>query len=353
MSRTRPTRPVLVLLAAVVSACQSLGTEPVATGVDLDALFRPATAAEIAAVEAEWRTRDVSAREIVEEGASALALAGGPGTVRVFSHEVDGHRHYGATIVPAGAAPGSLPVVVIAHSGETGVDVHGVAARLALMGERARGFAYVVPSFRAEPLVANGTVYRSGGAPSPWDRDVDDALAFLQVALERTPEADPERIGALGTSRGATVALLMAVRDPRIALVSEMAGPTDLFDPWMRELTEEALRGEGRPLVGFHVIDQRFIQPLARGAITPARFRLELVRRSPVLWASRLPAVQLHHGTADEVVPVSQARHFIDALARLDRTVQMDEFHLYEGTGHDTLRFSHPLTAAFLERLRR
>lgn len=353
MSRTRPLRPVLVLLGALVTACQPLTTEPLAHGVDLDALFRPATAAEIAAVEAEWRIRDVSARKIVDEGASALALAGGPGTVRVFSHEVDGQRHYGATIVPTGAAPRSLPVVVIAHSGESGVDVNGVAARLALMGEPARNFAYVVPSFRSEPLSANGAIYRSEGLPSPWDRDVDDALAFLQVALERTPEADPARIGALGTSRGATVALLMAVRDPRIALVSEMAGPTNLFDRWMRELTEEALRGEARTLVGFHVIDERFIQPLARGTVTPARFRLELVRRSPVLWASRLPAVQVHHGTADDVVPVSQAHQFIDALARIDRAFHMDEFHLYEGTGHDTLRFSHALTAAFLDRLRR
>ncbi len=353
MSRTRRTTPALVLIAALAAACQPLPTAPVAGGVDLDALFRPATAAEIAKVEAEWRTRDVSAREIREEGASTLQVAGAPATVRVFSHEVDGNRHFGLTVVPIGAAPRSLPMVVLAHGGDQGTSVSSVGARIARMGESAGNFVYVVPSFRSEPLRVNGSVHVSEGLPSPWDRDVDDALAFLQVAIERTPEADPGRIGALGTSRGATVALLMAIRDPRIALVSEMAGPTDLFDPWMRTLTEEALRGEARPLTGLGFFDERFIQPLARGTLPPARFRLELVRRSPVLWASRLPPVQVHHGTADQTVPVSQAEHFVAALARLDRAVHRDEFHLYEGAGHSTLGFGDALTAAFLDRLRR
>lgn len=340
-----------LLLAVLLAACARPVTAP--AGVDFDALFRPATQAEIAAVEAEWRARDVAAREIVEEGASRVTVLGEPAAVRVFSHAVGGHRHYGAVLVPAGAGAGSLPVLVVAHSGDAGTSVSEVAHRLSLMGREARGFAVVIPSFRSESLTAGGVTYRSGGEPGLWDGDVDDALAFLNVALERVPEADPERIGVLGTSRGATVALLMAIRDPRIDLVSEMAGPTDFFDPWVRGLMEEALRDGPRPLLGVRMLHDRFLRPLADGQITPARFRRELVRRSPVLWAARLPPVQVHHGASDTTVPPHQARILVAALQRQFRAAAGDEWLEYPGLGHSTLAFDHARTVAFLGRLRR
>jgi dipeptidyl aminopeptidase/acylaminoacyl peptidase len=343
--------PAQLLLAGLLAAC----AQPVAApaGVDFDALFRPATTVEILAVEAEWRARDVAARGIVEEGASSVTVLGDLTTVRVFSHLVGEHRHYGAVLVPAGAAARSLPVLVVAHSGDAGTSVSEVAARLTLMGPQARGFAVVVPSFRSESITAGGVTYRSGGEPSLWDGDVDDALAFLNVALRRVPEADPERIGVLGTSRGATVALLMAIRDPRIDLVSEMAGPTDFFDPWVRGLMEEALREGPRPLLGVRMLHDRFLRPLADGLITPARFRRELVRRSPVLWAARLPSVQVHHGSLDTTVPPAQARVLVAALRRLDRAAARDEWLEYPGLGHSTAAFDHGRTVAFLNRLRR
>jgi dipeptidyl aminopeptidase/acylaminoacyl peptidase len=305
-------------------------------GVDLDALFRPATNAEITAVEAEWAARNPAPQGVREEASSVVLMAGGMGTVRVFSHVVDGHRHYGATLVPLGAAPRSLPVVVYAHGGDGGVNVTDFALYTLLLGEAMRNFVYVIPSFRSEPLIVGAATYRSEGAPSPWDRDVDDALALLDVALDRVTEADPARIGVLGGSRGGNVGLLMAVRDPRIDMVADLAGPTDFFDPWMRGLTEAALRGAPRPLPGMDVLNERFIQPLGRGEITAAEFRRELVRRSPVLWAARLPTVHVHHGTADTVVDVSQAQSLISALQRLNRNVG-DSFHLYPGAGHNLL----------------
>ena len=291
---------------------------------------------------------------MTEETSSLVLMGGGLGTVRVFSHTVDGNWHYGATLVPLGASAKSLPVVVFAHGGDEGVNVNDLALVLLLLGDRTRNYAFVIPSFRSERLTVGGSVFRSGGAPSPWDRDVDDALAFLDVALERTPEANPDRIGVLGASRGGTVALLMALRDPRIDLVAELAGPTDFFGPWVRGLTEDALDGKLRHLPGIHVLNERFIQTLADGAISPAEFRLELVRRSPVLWAEQLPPIQVHHGTADDVVPVEQAEVLIDALARLDRDAQQDGFFLYPGAGHNILELREidARIIGFLERLR-
>ncbi len=344
-------QPAQLLLAVLLAACERPVTEP--EGVDFDALFRPATRAEITAVEREWSARDVTARGIVEEGSSSVTILGEPATARVFSHVVGGHRHYGATLVPNGAAEGSLPVLVLAHSGDTGVKLHEVASRLSLLGREARGFAVVVPSFRSEAITVGGVTYRSEGEPSPWDGDVDDALAFLNVALQRVPEAHPGRIGVLGTSRGAGVALLMAIRDPRISLVSEMAGPTDFFDPWVRGLMEEALRDGPRALPGMRVMHDRFLRPLADGAITGGQFRREMVRRSPVLWAARLPPVQVHHGSLDQTVSPSQARSLVAALDRLDRAAARDEWLEYPELAHSTAAFDHARTIAFLNRLRR
>ena len=190
MTWTRSLLPLVLFSILALSACGDSATGPRAPGaIDLDALFLPATAAEMALVEAQWADRSSEARDVTEETSSLVLMGGGLGTVRVFSHTVDGNWHYGATLVPLGASAKSLPVVVFAHGGDEGVNVNDLALVLLLLGDRTRNYAFVIPSFRSERLTVGGSVFRSGGAPSPWDRDVDDALAFLDVALERTPEA--------------------------------------------------------------------------------------------------------------------------------------------------------------------
>jgi dipeptidyl aminopeptidase/acylaminoacyl peptidase len=346
--------PMALLLAATMlpAACGDSPSGP-RSGVDLDALFRPASAVEMATVEAEWSARTPTAREVLEEATSLTLMAGGAGEVRVFSHVVDGHRHYGATLAPVGAEAGTLPVVVVAHGGDEGIAVDALALMTLLLGAPARNFVYVVPSFRSEPLTVGSTVWTSGGAASPWDRDVDDALALLDVALQHVPEADPARIGALGLSRGGGVALLMAIRDPRIDRVSVLAGPTDFLSPWVREVTADALAGRPRDLPGLRILNQRFIRPLGQGEISEAAVRLELVRRSPVLWARRLPPVQVHHGTADSVVPVEQAESLRDALQRAGGR-SSDEVFLYPGVGHNLFESPaiSPRLLAWLEAVR-
>ena len=44
-----------------------------------------------------------------------------------------------------------------------------------------------------------------------------------------------------------------------------------------------------------------------------------LIRRAVVLFADGLPTLQLHHGSADDVVQVSQAESLIAAMAALGR----------------------------------
>ena len=314
--------------------------------VDLDGLFAPPTAAEVEAVRADWASRDVTPDDVEVEREESFALGSVDATLRVLSHAIDGGRHYGAVVVPDGAEAAGLPVVVYAHGGDRGVDTAVLSQLGLVLGDALADFVWVVPSFRAETLRTSGGVWPSGGQPSPWDRDVDDALAFLNAALAMTPEADPDRLGVLGLSRGAGVALLMGIRDPRVDRVVEFFGPTDFFGPFVRGLVSDAIDGGLVSLPGLSVLDQRFIQPLAAGAVTPEEIRPELVRRSPVLFASDLPVVQIHHGAEDDVVDVSQAEALADALAVLDRGPPEDEFHRYARGGHDPLSLPGSVTRA-------
>jgi dipeptidyl aminopeptidase/acylaminoacyl peptidase len=255
--------------------------------------------------------------------------------------------------VPNGKTAGSLPVFIYAHGGDHGVNILDLQLILVLNPAFADKFVFVIPSYRSEPLEAHGKTFTSTGEPSPWDSDVDNSFALLNVALQTTPEADPERLGILGFSRGACVSMLMAIRDPRIDIVVEFFGPTDFLGEFAQKVTEQALQGNLPDLPGLDYLNTKFIQPLKNRQITINDFRRELVRRSPVYFAGRLPQLQVHHGTADEVVPVAEAERLIDVMRSLGRTAPAFESYLYAGGGHNPLELTGSIerTFAFLGRL--
>ncbi|NIR46154.1 MAG: peptidase [Gemmatimonadetes bacterium] len=354
------TRRALIALSIVASAIalgcdDSSGPEDrIVAGVNMTELFAPPSAAEINAILAEWSTRDVSAQNVQVIVDAPLTLNTVDTRLRVVTHDVGDVTHYGAVLVPDGAQPGSLPVLMYLHGGDHGENLDVLLPLLpVVLGDDLANFIFVAPSFRSERLVYDGIRYDSDGPPSPWDRDVDDALALLNVTLDIAPEADADRIALLGFSRGAGVALLMAERDPRIDIVVEFFGPTDLFDPFIQGIVEEALLGELRDLPGLTHLDSVYIEPLQRGELTIADVRPELVRRSSVLFAERLPQLQIHHGIDDMTVEVSQAESLIETMQELGRGEPGFEFYLYDGGVHDPLTLPESIerTRDFLGRL--
>ena len=321
-------------------------------GLDLNALFAPPTAMEIAQVEAEWQTREPEVGGVrLEQDSEIPAVLGSPLRVRILSHTVGGHRHYGAVVTPVGAAdPGSLPVILYAHGGDDGVNIDQIVLVNTLLQFQGLSAAFVVPSYRSEPLQLGDEVFLSEGPPSPWDRDVDDTVSLLSVAFEQAPELDEERVAILGLSRGGGVGLLTAARDKRIKAVVEFFGPTDLFGEYALEIFEEALEGELRDLPGLDYMNENVIVPWKEGALSNAAARLELVRRSAVYFVGDLPPVQLHHGREDTVVAVSQAERLIEEMREAGKTEKEFEAHIYPGGTHDytTLLGAPARTAEFL-----
>ena len=335
-----------------LSATQSFAVTVEATSgaPNLDALFHPPTAAEIAQVEAEWEMRapEVSGVRVELDTQVTQPLAGTV-RVRVLSHTVGGLRHYGLLVTPPGAAdPGSLPVIVYAHGGDDGVNLTDIFLIIPFL--RSLGsVAFVAPSYRSEPLRVEDRVFISDGPPSPWDGDVDDTMSLLSVALEEAPELDGERIALLGISRGGGVSLLTAARDERIDAVVEAAGPTDLFDGYAREIMEEALAGSLRDLPGLDHLNETVIQPWHRGELSDAETRIEMLRRSAAYFVGPMPPVQLHHGTADQVVAVSQAHRLREAMETAGKGEDEFDEHIYEGAGHGLLDLVSQGAAAHAE----
>ena len=306
-------------------------------GADLDALFAPPTADEITQVKEEWDTRTPEVSGVRPELDSEVPVGLGSVRVRILSHTVGGLRHYGAVVTPVGAEPGSLPVILYAHDGDSGVEIEDTFLLNQILQLQGLSAALVIPSYRSEPLRLGDQVFLSEGPPSPVDRDVDDTISLLSVALEQAPELDEERVAIVGFGRGGGVGLLTAARDPRIDAVVEFFGLTDLFDEYAREIFEEALDGELRDLdlPGLDYLNEILVLPWKLGVLSDAEARLELVRRSGVYFVDRLPPVQLHHGTEDTVVAVSQAYRLIEAMEVAGKTDQDFEKHIYAGAGHD------------------
>jgi acetyl esterase/lipase len=160
----------------------------------------------------------------------------------------------------------------------------------------------------------NYRLLRNGGEFPGDVNDVKDALAFAASKASQWG-GDPKRIGAIGTSAGGHLALMLAytpltaISAPhypnthaRVSAVVSWFGPTDLKD----------LRGD--------LID-RYVGNVSDG------YR----KASPITYANSAVPTLLVHGTADDYVPYTQSKKLLLALRAAG--VQSD-LHTVVGEGH-------------------
>jgi acetyl esterase/lipase len=189
---------------------------------------------------------------------------------------------------PAGAAR-ALPCLLAIHGGgwRNGKreDLHPVVERWARAG-----FAAATISYRLLP---------EHRFPAAWE-DAREAHAYL-VAHADELGIDPERFVALGFSAGAHLALLLGTREerepgrPRVRSVANFFGPTHLA------ATDLSARAQSI-VTEFLGVSAAEDPALARAA-------------SPLGWVTPGDAeVQSFHGTADALVPFTQAEVLHAAL---------------------------------------
>jgi predicted phosphoribosyltransferase/dienelactone hydrolase len=147
-----------------------------------------------------------------EHGASSGPRDSG---LRVVFKNSRGHELAGVLLVPAGRGP--HPVVVFAHGWGSGKD--SPRNRATAEALREAGVAAFLFDFTGHGE-SGGTMEESTQA-----QQVDDLGAALGL-LESLDEVDAGRMGVVGASSGAAVALLRAQADPRIrALALRSANP--------------------------------------------------------------------------------------------------------------------------------
>lgn len=321
----------LLPLLLVFAACDSDDPDPqeddIRYGVNFTRLFSEPTPAEIEAIRQEWAERDPGARD-----AELVASQGAEGaTFHVVQHTMtdvrtgDDFTHYGLVRIPDNIAIIDEDVLLVHHGGDIGVDAETAIDYAQLYPDLFANTIQVFPSYRSEAIRAESIGlgnHPSGGSESPWDYDVDDAIALYDAVRELFPTETSDRAASLSFSRGAGVALLQAVRDERILGVTEYYGPTDFFDISMQELADSLLAGSQQALFlpGAEYLLENVLLPLQGpdGEYNPEAdydsARLDVLRRSPAYFTASLPAVQIHHHIDDPVVPFRQALRLDEML---------------------------------------
>jgi dipeptidyl aminopeptidase/acylaminoacyl peptidase len=204
---------------------------------------------------------------------------------------------------PPGAGP--FPVVLVHPEEEaTADDMRGVIWDLA-----ARGYVAIAADYRRR---IDGRYRRSMFA---W-RSTGD-LTLVIDATRACPQADQNRIGALGFSEGAVVSLLMAAHDPdRIKAVVAYYPITD-FPHWYA--------GERSGL------SARVLFALARwqlrvesGASDESDFQTSLRLASPLYMAEYVRAPVLFvHGARDTLLPLEESERMAERLKASGDTAEV------------------------------
>jgi carboxymethylenebutenolidase len=173
--------------------------------------------------------------------------------------------------------PGRYPAVLVLHGAggigpaDSGSPLRECARRLAR-----RGFVALIPHYFDRTGTKFNNAARNGRYYAVWMETVADAASYAG----RLPQVDRRRIGLLGYSLGASVALSCGMADPRFSAVVEYAG---------------SLVGE------------------------------------PPDDLSAMPPTLVLHGDADRVVPVREASRLADLFAARRGRFEMK---IYPGAGH-------------------
>ena len=196
-------------------------------GWTLSGLLRPPDPSEIAAVQSDWRARDLTPSEVTIIATHRADVGGAEFKTSIVSFSLAGVRQYGALFLPAGET-GDVPLILDIRGVEPGypvrrLDAGPFSATVVTFPEHQR-FAFAVPSLRGHAIELDGRTYLSeGDRRDSWDGATDDAMAFLTAVLSLDEPIDRAGVGVFGASRGGSVALLMAARDPRLAVAVAFA----------------------------------------------------------------------------------------------------------------------------------
>lgn len=231
---------------------------------------------------------------------------------RFFIYDVGELLVEGYYVKPKGFDGAKLPVIIYNRGG------NGRYAKMNFGGMFLRAFPLASSRF-----ILIGSQYRGSGI---WGikgdngedefggKDVDDVLALFDI-IDQMPDADPDRIGMAGWSRGGFMTFIAATRTDRLRAIAVGGTPTN----HTKEL-------QSRPEM------ERVFR--ARIPDYDDNKEAELMARSAQLWPEKIPAelpVLVLHGEVDQKVTLDSAT---DMARRLQDNNHPHKLVIYDEGSH-------------------
>jgi len=245
------------------------------------------------------------------------------------SYQSEGLTIYALLTVPKGEPPDSgWPSIVFNHGYIPPSQYRTTQRYVAYVDQLARhGYIVFRIDYRGHDR-SDGTASGAYGDPG-YTVDVMNAVS----ALQRFPQADPQRIGMWGHSMGGYLTLRAMVISPDIKAGVIWAGVVasypDLFSRWHRGSgptpTPRSTYGRGWRSGWSNLYGTPAENPEFWNAVSANSYLQDLSG-----------ALQLHHGTADESVPLEFSEILYQQLQDAGKAA---ELYTYEGDNHNLSNF--------------
>lgn len=312
-SRTRSIYvPLVLVAAAALAGCAPRPPDVVAPELSSSQPPQPATSS------APWPSIPALASYPLDGRELKLGqvLARTATYTRYFTSYRSGQLSISGIInVPHGDGP--WPVLILNHGYiDPAVYTNGRGLRREQDYLASHGYAVLHPDYRNH---AQSDRTEDANLSLRLDYAVDAANAVLAVRASGLPQLDGSRIGMLGHSMGGGVTTNVLVAKPDLVRAAVLLAPVSAdaaanFERWTRSRRE---------------VSQTIIERYGTPTTSPAFWR----DASAASFLDRTQApVLIHHGTADESVPIEWSRQLAEALRSAGKDVTLRE---YEGEPHE------------------
>lgn len=239
-----------------------------------------------------------------------------------FSVPTDGLTEYGLMTTPTTPMPaGGYPVIILCHGYYNPEQYSTYTGYIGDMNFYSQhGFVVIKPDYRGQGLSSDAGKPEGAYYSMAYNTDVMSLIS----AVKQTPNLNKNNINLWGHSMGAYIALRAAVLSPDIKNVILLSGPVaDIEDMYKLYL---APSDQDNPVA--YQIRQAIINKYGSPVADPNFWS----DASPINFVSRLKArVQIHVGTADQVVPPVFSADLDKALTKANKSHQ---YFVYQGASH-------------------